>query len=236
MTHPSNYYAGGHTPYQMQNLAGVDSRIANVVSTVRARTASGGSVLDLGCGDMYLKTLLPEFQYTGVDVDTAKAPTAICHDLSITPYPFSDASFDTIICSEVLEHLWEPESALKELYRTLKPGGTLVLTVPNFDSIDAQLTHHQHMIYDKKNVFSVEHIRQYTPQSMSALVTAEGFEVRNLLGNSAHMSGFFEGARVALNKVMKSNGVQAGPSGIDQVIGLMFPTLCPGFMLEARKK
>ena len=45
--------------------------------------------------------------------------------------PFDDASFDLIWCSEVIEHLENPEFALSELRRVTKPGGLLVLTTPN---------------------------------------------------------------------------------------------------------
>jgi len=48
----------------------------------------------------------------------------------ITAIPAPDASFDAILCSEVLEHLPEPTHALDEFARLLKPGGKLILTAP----------------------------------------------------------------------------------------------------------
>jgi ubiquinone/menaquinone biosynthesis C-methylase UbiE len=48
----------------------------------------------------------------------------------ITAIPAPDASFDAILCSEVLEHVPEPTHALDEFLRLLKPGGTLILTAP----------------------------------------------------------------------------------------------------------
>jgi ubiquinone/menaquinone biosynthesis C-methylase UbiE len=44
--------------------------------------------------------------------------------------PFPDASFDRIITSEVLEHIWDDERAIEELVRVLRPGGRLAVTVP----------------------------------------------------------------------------------------------------------
>jgi SAM-dependent methyltransferase len=44
--------------------------------------------------------------------------------------PFPDASFDRIITSEVLEHIWDDERAIAELVRVLRPGGRLAVTVP----------------------------------------------------------------------------------------------------------
>lgn len=50
----------------------------------------------------------------------------------ITKLPFTDASFDIVICSEVLEHVAENRTAVAELVRVLKTGGDLVITVPRY--------------------------------------------------------------------------------------------------------
>ena len=50
----------------------------------------------------------------------------------INALPFKDESFDSVICSEVLEHVDSPEDSIKELIRVLKPGGVLALSVPRF--------------------------------------------------------------------------------------------------------
>ena len=44
--------------------------------------------------------------------------------------PFKDCSFDAVICAEVYEHLYKPDLALNEMYRVLKPGGKIFLTIP----------------------------------------------------------------------------------------------------------
>jgi ubiquinone/menaquinone biosynthesis C-methylase UbiE len=46
--------------------------------------------------------------------------------------PFADGSFDRVICSEVLEHIPDDLSAMRELSRVLRPGGTMAVTVPRF--------------------------------------------------------------------------------------------------------
>jgi SAM-dependent methyltransferase len=46
--------------------------------------------------------------------------------------PFADASFDRVICSEVLEHIPDDLGAMRELTRVLRPGGTMAITVPRF--------------------------------------------------------------------------------------------------------
>ncbi len=50
----------------------------------------------------------------------------------ITQLPFADASFDVVLCSEVMEHIPHEEAAAKELLRVLKPGCPLVVSVPRF--------------------------------------------------------------------------------------------------------
>jgi SAM-dependent methyltransferase len=94
-----------------------------------------GSLLDVGCGEMPFRFALhPEIAYTGIDVEEALDFGMSGHD-SIKTFdgvhiPFSDNSFDNILCTEVLEHAVDPVALVDEMRRVLKPGGTLVVTVP----------------------------------------------------------------------------------------------------------
>jgi SAM-dependent methyltransferase len=94
-----------------------------------------GRVLDVGCGEMPFRSLLPEAaNYTGVDIPAAddfgmrRHPEILDFDGCSIPFP--DASFDYILCTEVLEHADDPTALISEMYRVLKPGGTLAATVP----------------------------------------------------------------------------------------------------------
>jgi SAM-dependent methyltransferase len=51
--------------------------------------------------------------------------------LTRLPFPLADASFDTVLCFETIEHFPDPESIVLELGRLTRPGGTLILTTPN---------------------------------------------------------------------------------------------------------
>jgi ubiquinone/menaquinone biosynthesis C-methylase UbiE len=67
----------------------------------------------------------------GVDhPDSPHAPTAV--DVTATAYeiPLPDGSFDTVLMTELLEHLERPGAALAEAFRLLQPGGKLILTTP----------------------------------------------------------------------------------------------------------
>lgn len=89
-----------------------------------------GRVLDAGAGRGAYRDLLLNHadEYVGMDVGSSSA-TAVVGDAQ--SLPFSDASFDTVFCSQVLEHVPEPWLALNEFRRVLKPGGALILSVPH---------------------------------------------------------------------------------------------------------
>ncbi len=94
-----------------------------------------GKVLDVGCGEMPFRSLLgPGASYTGIDVPSAQAfgmgssPDIVPFDGRAIPFP--DASFDHVLCTEVLEHVEEPSALISEMLRVLRSGGTIVLTVP----------------------------------------------------------------------------------------------------------
>jgi SAM-dependent methyltransferase len=89
---------------------------------VRASTDFGRyRVLDVGCG---IKPYLPFFEpyareYVGVDIDNPAADL----EGSAEALPVPDASFDLVLCTQVLEHVSAPELAVRELHRVLAPGG-----------------------------------------------------------------------------------------------------------------
>lgn len=90
------------------------------------RYAGSGRVLDVGCGAAGYRDLFPNT--TTLDIapreGTAVDIIADAHDLSRIP----DASFDVVLCTEVLEHLHTPSQAIAEFRRVLKPGGQLLLS------------------------------------------------------------------------------------------------------------
>lgn len=94
-----------------------------------------GSLLDVGCGEMPFRFALgKDVLYSGIDVEEALA-FGMTGDSSIRAFngrniPYPDNHFDNILCTEVLEHAADPQQLADEMHRVLKPGGTLVLTVP----------------------------------------------------------------------------------------------------------
>lgn len=93
-----------------------------------------GDLLDLGCGTVPLHGLYAPHVASVTCVDWAASPHATNHidieaDLS-QPLPLPDAAFDTVILSDVMEHVPEPRLLWREIARVLRPGGHLLMNVP----------------------------------------------------------------------------------------------------------
>lgn len=99
----------------------------------RAKQYLHGRLIDIGCGSKPYKDLLAPYvtEHIGIDQEETKHDKSKV-DIIGTAYhiPVEDASFDSAICSAVLEHLEEPELALRECHRVLKPGGVAIYSVP----------------------------------------------------------------------------------------------------------
>ena len=91
-----------------------------------------GATLDVGCGRKpYEKTFFAGAEkYVGMDYLTDRSTPDVVG--SATEIPLGDASFDTVVCTEVLEHVPDPLKAFREMYRVLKPGGYLILSTPMY--------------------------------------------------------------------------------------------------------
>lgn len=95
-----------------------------------------GTLLDVGCGEMPYKEYILENSkvstYHGIDL-----PSNTIRDTKVSDFtwdgitlPFPNETYETILCTEVLEHCFEPDILLKEVYRVLKPGGNAYFTSP----------------------------------------------------------------------------------------------------------
>ena len=91
-----------------------------------------GVTLDVGCGRKpYEKTFFAGAEkYVGMDYLTDRSTPDIVG--SATDIPLDDAGFDSVVCTEVLEHVSDPLGALREMHRVLKPGGHLILSTPMY--------------------------------------------------------------------------------------------------------
>jgi SAM-dependent methyltransferase len=89
------------------------------------RAAAGLRVLDVGCGEKpYLPYFATASEYVGVDVDDGAQADLIGAAESL---PVEDASFDLVLCIQVLEHVDDPARAVRELERAVRPGGRVLV-------------------------------------------------------------------------------------------------------------
>lgn len=218
------YYAEGG-PYKLADWAHT-SRVATICDLIIEHTPKGGQILDVGCGDMLLSTRLPDYGWQGIDIniDVAKGK-AVKHDLESPPYPLEANSFDTIVCSEVMEHLFDPVKVTKEIRRLLKPNGTYIVSTPNFHWIDNYLEFFERIRTNLDQQWTLEHIRHYTIESHDQILKATGFKRVSFTGADAHFSPFLCQGRPALRSVVEKAIGAADPNWTvtDQVLGAMFP-------------
>jgi len=118
----------------------LDRKFARICELVRAQLPCE-SFLDAGCGDgRYLRALdseLPE-RIAGVDISerilqTAHAaiPRAELRQGNLEALPFDDASFDLVLCTQVVEHVLDAAAGVAEVVRVLHGGGRLVISTDN---------------------------------------------------------------------------------------------------------
>ena len=92
-----------------------------------------GRLIDIGCGTKVYRNLLAPYvdEHVGLDhEETFHDKSNIDIFGSAYKIPVADESFDSALCTAVLEHLEEPEQALRECHRILKPGGVAIYSVP----------------------------------------------------------------------------------------------------------
>lgn len=94
-----------------------------------------GNVLDVGCGQSPYRHLLAKNTiYFGIDIFAADKQFDY-RNSEMTPFngvdiPFEDKMFDGVICTEVLEHVEHFQKLVDEMYRVMKPGSVVIVTVP----------------------------------------------------------------------------------------------------------
>jgi SAM-dependent methyltransferase len=130
----------------------------------------GIRLLDAGAGEMQFRSFCTHLKYVSQDFDKYDGQGDGCGlqqghwdrgrvDIvcDITRIPEPDASFDAILCTEVLEHLPEPVQALKEFQRLLRSTGDLIITAP-FTSLTHFAPYHFHTGFN--SYFYEHHLRQ----------------------------------------------------------------------------
>ena len=170
-------------------------------------------ILDAGCGEGHLLQKLheryPEHTYTGIDItDIAlqkakeRCPFADIRSMDLTQLSWSDATFDVVIITEVLEHIFEYEDVLRECKRVLKNGGSFIITFPH-----ESLWTVARFFLGRRPIKVPDHVNAFTPRRMRQLMDMPLVRQRQLpfslpfmlaLGSAQEFHKFTRGTSSAL--------------------------------------
>ncbi len=128
-----------------------DKRVRETIATkIKGRK---GIILDVGCGKAWAAELFCPLGYEVISMDVSLLNTSKA--LEIYPFenhhavvadafflPFQENSFEFVIASEIIEHVYDPATFVKNLFNVLKPGGKLIVTTPYKEKIKYSLCIH----------------------------------------------------------------------------------------------
>jgi SAM-dependent methyltransferase len=130
-----------------------------------------GNILDLGCGIGELAEHIQNREfYFGVDinpycVDYLNQQKIHAKLGSAYEIPFEAGCMDVVFLSHVLEHLEDPDRAMNEISRVLKPGGLLIIIVPMINGFQRDSTHR--IFYDRSRLLEVAQSNNYLVKSVT---------------------------------------------------------------------
>jgi|WetSurMetagenome_2_1015567.scaffolds.fasta_scaffold105919_2 methionine biosynthesis protein MetW len=202
--------------------------------------------LDIGCGDGFLTELLSEalqaahvygveLSTEGVTSSKARGIECLQFDFDGTDIPYKDNLFDFIFCGAVIEHLFDPDHFLDEIYRMLTPKGHALIVTPNLASwrsrfamllgyqpfaSSASLVNADLGKLVRRGSSGREHIRLMTTRALKELLIFHSFKVIELHGSAAEISHYFVNpAAIVLSATQQL--FSKFPSLADQVIAIV---------------
>ena len=172
-----------------------------------------GSVLDAGCGDGFFANQLASLSevknITGVDIsekplDIARKrfPNNQFLQGSLNEISFEDESFDSIVMTEVIEHLVDIDGTLENLAKFLRPGGSLLITTSDFNWLKCVIIS---MFYFEKYFYPTNpHIRFFTKTTLEKVLATHGLKVIKYSWNGSYL-GLMPKGQIILAKKIKPN-------------------------------
>ena len=154
-------------------------------------------LIDIGCGNGFfgaaVKREYPECETWGVELVAEAAQKAALRNDRVLQIHFESADelpeayFDVVTMNDVLEHMPWPEPALAMAKRILRPGGRLVLSLPNVQFLlnVLNLVKRNDWEYQDSGILDRTHFRFYTAKSAVRLLERNGFEVETITGINA---------------------------------------------------
>ncbi|MFZ4057776.1 MAG: class I SAM-dependent methyltransferase [Ferruginibacter sp.] len=138
---------------------------------------ANGHMLDLGCGNKPYENWYKQVTTSSVGCDIIQSDQNRVDVICLaTELNFPDNTFDSVLCTQVLEHVFENQQLVKEAYRVLKPGGTIILTVPFCWQLHEEP-------YDFFRI---------TKYGLANLFTEAGFEIDHIKANGGKWAATFQ--------------------------------------------
>ena len=165
----------------------IDPTVSNTShNQVMSLVPRGSTVLDVGCATGYLAEALTArgCVVDGIEYDESAAEKARPHldrlvvgDLVTLELgrELGDRSYDVIVCADILEHMPDPADVLRRLAMLLRPGGSVVISIPNVAHGSLRLALLQgRWRYTETGLLDRTHIRFVTRQSLHELLAESG--------------------------------------------------------------
>lgn len=194
-----------------------------------------GSILDVGCGTgsflSYMKQI--GWDITGLEPDAgARQVAKQLYQLDIQPidelFTLPAASFDVITLWHVLEHVHGLHAYMEQLHRLLKPGGSLLIAVPNYTSLDAAHYGKYWAAYDVPR-----HLYHFSPQSMQWLLEKHHFKLHKK--HPMVFDSFYVSLLSEKYKSGKSRLLSGGWNGfLSYLKGLKYVDTCSSIVYESK--
>lgn len=172
-----------HAPYVEQGQAIHPHQLSHFADLMMARLrqfyAKDVRFLDVGCSVGRVLQLTQTMGFVPVGLDFSKWAANHCKTLGfetregslVGQWEAGDV-FDVIHCCHTIEHVPDPVAYLREMYRLLKPGGQVMMAMPNYASIPRLLLREKWLTWCLDS-----HLWQFTAAQMCGLLKAEGFTI-----------------------------------------------------------
>lgn len=176
----NEYLPAAGAPGGKIDYTAIDGRSGALLEVIRRHAPGATRMLEVGAGaGFFLKGAEREgWQVAGVELSPDAAAFArerLALDVRegrAEEIPFEAGSFEVAVMIEVIEHLFDPAVALAAVHRTLAPGGVVLITTPNFNSLS------RHVLGVDWSILSpLEHMYYFTHDTLGRLLARCGFEV-----------------------------------------------------------
>ena len=155
-------------------------------------------LLDVGCGAGEFGSLVKRTRHIEVwGVEPVRSAAAKASDrldkvingMFETKLELPEANFDCVVFNDVLEHMVEPEQALRYAKGLLSEGGVVVASIPNirYLGVVSRLVFDARWDYEGSGVLDKTHLRFFTKSSIWKLFRSEGYLVETILGINAYL-------------------------------------------------